>query len=234
LITYINILDTKVIVITKIVDIYDIDELALMSNTIKDNVHSQLNKLRIISKIKEGQKLDTANGLHIYTDGWINWLSRKWYRDNKDEGIRFLLDLYKSFGQSVETIINESKLTYKNANLSIITREYLYSRQVYGMITAAVELKSSIKGIDCLTKTYAGFPATTASLEGIVRDYIVVIYSLLLDAIPDDKKPKDLLEDIIYDGQTVFRGNEQLNIDLSIEKTTKVDNVINDLINELK
>ena len=56
--------------------------------------HDLLCKLRIISKLKVNQKLDTTNGLNIYTEGWISWMYRKINRDNKDEGVRFLDELY--------------------------------------------------------------------------------------------------------------------------------------------
>ena len=170
-----------------------------MSTTMNDVMHDLLNKLRIISKIREGQKLDTSNGLHIYTETWTNWLVRKWYRDNKDEGVRYLRDLYKSFGQSVETVINEAK-TAKNE-----TRK---SQAIYVLINAATELRASINGLDSLSKTYTGFPTTVAALEGILRDYVIVTYSLLIEAIPENRIPKEFKESIMYAGQIIVKGQE--------------------------
>ena len=171
-----------------------------MSTTMNDVMHDLLNRLRIIGKIKEGQKLDTSNGsLYIYTETWANWFARKWYRESKDEGVRYLRDLYKSFGQSVETVINEV-ITCKNE-----TRK---SQAIYVLINAATELRASIKGLDSLSRTYVGFPTTVAALEGILRDYVIVTYSLLIEAIPELRQPKEFKESIMYAGQIILKGQE--------------------------
>lgn len=167
-----------------------------MTSAINDVMHDLLNKLRVISKIKEGQKLDTANGLNVYTEGWVNWLLRKWNRDNKDEGIRNLRDLYKALQQSVETVINESKK----------------SMATYVLINAASELKASVKGLDNMCKTYANFPTTVAALDGILKDYVIVTYSSLMEAIPEDKLTKDLRESITYGGVVVYNGKDGMHI----------------------
>lgn len=174
-----------------------------MASTMNDIMHDLLNKLRIISKIKEGQKLDTANGLNVYTEGWMNWLLRKWNRDNKDEGIRYLRDLYKALQQSVETVINESKHSSSEAKKSVAT---------YVLINAATELKASVKGLDNMCKTYANFPTTVASLDGILKDYVIVTYSSLMGAIPSDKLTEDLRESITYGGVVVYNGKDGMHI----------------------
>ena len=168
-----------------------------------DVMHGLLNKLRIISKIKEGQKLDTSNGLSVYDDGWFNWFLRKWNRDNKDEGIRFVLDLYKSLQQSIETIINESKVSHPESKKSMA---------IYVLINAASELKASIRGLDNLCKTYAKFPTAVAAIDGILKDYVIVTYSSLLEAIPADKLTKDLKESITYGGIIVYNGKNGIHI----------------------
>ena len=169
-----------------------------MTNIMSDVMHDLLNKLRIISKIKEGQKLDTANGLNVYTEGWVNWFMRKWHRDNKDEGIRYLLGAYKAFQQSIEVIMNDLKHS---------TQESKKSMTVYILINAASELKASIRGLDNLCKTYAGFPTTVAAIDGIIKDYVIVTYSSLLEVIPEDKLTKDLHESITYGGVIVYKGH---------------------------
>lgn len=174
-----------------------------MASTMNDIMHDLLNKLRIISKIKEGQKLDTANGLNVYTEGWMNWLLRKWNRDNKDEGIRYLRDLYKALQQSVETVINESKHSSSEAKKSVAT---------YVLINAATELKASVKGLDNMCKTYANFPTTVASLDGILKDYVIVTYSSLMGAIPSDKLTEDLRESITYGGVVLYYGKDGMHI----------------------
>jgi hypothetical protein len=168
-----------------------------------DVMHDLLNKLRVISKIKEGQKLDTANGLNVYTEGWVNWLLRKWNRDNKDEGIRYLRELYKALQQSVETVINERSIQLANQKKSMAT---------YVLINAASELKASVKGLDNMCKTYANFPTTVAALDGILKDYVIVTYSSLMEAIPEDKLTKDLRESITYGGVVVYNGKDGMHI----------------------
>lgn len=163
-------------------------------------MHRLLNELRVIGKIKEGQKLDTSNGtLYVYSDGWVSWFTRKWYRDSKDECVRHLRDLYRSFGQSVETIINEA---------TTCTNDTRKSQAIYVIINAATELRASIKGLDSLSKTYMSYPTTVAALEGILRDYIIVTYSLLLEAIPENRIPKEFKEPITYAGHIIIKGQD--------------------------
>jgi hypothetical protein len=156
-------------------------------------MHEHLNKLRIISKLKESQKLDTTKGINIYTYSLYNWILRRWARENKEETIRTLRDLYKSFGQSVETVINDYT-THKKLQL------------VYVLINSAIELRASILGLDNLSKTYSAFPATTSALEGIVRDYIIVIYDLLLNTIPKENWPSEFNETIMYQNIIIYKG----------------------------
>ncbi len=174
-----------------------------MSSAMNDIMHELLTKLRVISKIREGQKLDASNGLTVYTDGWINFFLRKWNRDNKDEGVRVLRDLYKALQQSVETIINESKHSPSDSKKSMA---------IYVLINAASELKSSIRGLDNMCKTYAGYPTTIASLDGVLHDYVLVTYSSLLEAIPHNKLTPELRESITYCGKIVYKGTDGLHI----------------------
>ena len=57
------------------------------------NLHEQLNKLRIISKLREGQSLYTKENITVYEFSYLNWAWRKWYNDNKEEVVRYLQDL---------------------------------------------------------------------------------------------------------------------------------------------
>ncbi len=172
-----------------------------MSSAMTEVMHDLLNKLRVIGKVREGQKLDTSNGLNVYTDTWANWIFRKWNRDNKDEGIRFLQDLYRSLQQSAETVITE---------LKIAVDETKKAKAIYVLINTATELKTSIKGLDNLAKTYSNFPTTLASLEGILRDYVIVTYTALLDAIPEDRLTKSLRESITYGNVVVYNGKDSI------------------------
>ncbi len=170
-----------------------------MSSVMNDVMHDLLNKLRIISKVRENQKLDTSNGLNVYTDGWVNWMLRKWHRDNKDEGIRFLRDQYKALQQSIETVINELRHS---------PNETKKAMAIYVLINAASELKASVKGLDNLCKTYTNYPTTVAALDGILKDYVIVTYSALIEAIPQDKLTRELRESITYNGSIVYKGED--------------------------
>ncbi len=177
-------------------------------------MHDLLNKLRIIGKIREGQKLDVANGLHVYSDSWFNWIMRKWNRDNKDEGVRCILDLYKALGQSVDVLINDTK-TVKNDIRRI--------NNIYVMINIASNIKNSIKGLDNLAKTYNNYPSTTSAIEGIVKDYVIVIYNSLIDNIPLEKTPKELLDNILFMGYTIYEDIAENN---QISYDDKIDNCV--------
>jgi hypothetical protein len=174
-----------------------------MAGTISDVMHDLLNKLRIIAQVKEGQKLDTTNGLDVYTEGWINWAFRKWYRDSKDEGIRFLRELYRSLQQSVETVVGE----YNNSPNK--TRRAM---AINVLMNTAVELKSSVRGLDNLRKTYMGYPSTVAHIHGIIRDYVIVTYATLLDVIPAKKLTDDLRESITFDAKIIYNGIDGMHI----------------------
>jgi hypothetical protein len=150
--------------------------------------HDLLCKLRIISKLKVNQKLDTSNGLNIYSDNWISWVYRKINRDNKDEGVRFLDELYKSFAQCIKSLIKESRQTHTMDDMA----------PVDVLIIAAQELRRSIIGLDNLIKTYKDYPVTIAKIEGLVKDYIIVTYNNILKAVPNH--PAELNEVITFQG----------------------------------
>ena len=171
-----------------------------MTVVMNDVMHDLLNKIRIISKIREGQKLDTTNGLNVYTEGWYNWLARKWNRDTKDEGVRYLRDLYKSVQQTVENVINESH------NQS----QPKQTMAIYILVNTATELKASIRGLDNLCKTYAYYPTTIAAIDGILKDYVIVTYSSIIDSIPVDKLTKDLRESVSYNGNIIYKGIDEV------------------------
>jgi hypothetical protein len=177
-----------------------------------DITHELLNKLRIIGKLKEGQSLDTSNGLSVYNPyglmGWWNWALRKKVGDNKNECVRAVRDLYKALQQTIKTIIGEMRTT---------TNQEKKTECIYVIINITVEIKNSIKGLDNLTKTYREYPTTISELEGVLKDYVIVTYSTLLDAIPAEKKPHILEESILYAGQTIYKGNEETKDQLTDE-----------------
>jgi hypothetical protein len=174
-----------------------------------DSMHDLLVKVRIIGKIRENQKLDVQNGLNVVNaDSWSAWLYRKITRENKHECTRFLRDLYRSLEQSVDILINEMKRSKDEVKKSKLT---------YVMINVAIDIKNSIKGLDFLSKSYTDFPSTTAAIEGIIRDYVIVIYNSLLENIPKDKLTDQLKEPIIYMGAPLY--------ELSGTDTSRLENL---------
>jgi hypothetical protein len=175
-----------------------------------DIMHDLLNKIRVVSKIKEGQKLDVSNGLSVYNDGWISWMLRKWNRDNKDEGVKYLRDLYRKLQQSIETVIEASNHSNASSNHSNAASQK--SLTTYVLINAAFELKASVRGLDNMCKTYANYPTTVAAFDGILKDYVIVTYSSLMEAIPEKKLTKELRESITYSGVVVYNGKDGMHI----------------------
>jgi hypothetical protein len=172
---------------------YIIKNIVAMNNII----HDYLNKLRLISKLKEGQSLYVKDTVNIYEFNYINWLWRKFYNDNKNEVVRYLQELYKSIDQSIEMLINEinthNKETFKKKSDMTIA------------IILAEKIKSSINGIENLSKTYIHFPQTVAMLEGIIQDYAISSYKQLMEIIPEELKTKNLSGNVIYNDIILYQ-----------------------------
>jgi hypothetical protein len=160
-------------------------------------LHEQLNRLRLISKLQEGQSLDTGNGLTVYEFSYTNWLWRKWNRDNKDEVTRFLQEFYRSIDQSVEQLVGDIRLTKD---------EHKKNKLLHVASNLAEKLKSSISGVEKLSRTYATYPKTTSTLEGIVQDFAIVTYKQLLEVMPRDKLTKSLKDNVTYNGMILYIG----------------------------
>jgi len=162
-------------------------------------MHDHLNKLRILSKIRPGQRLNTKHELTVYEESFYNWLIRKYYHDNKDESVRFLQDLYCSIEQSTEQLISDI-INSKNKNIKF--------KKLQVAISLSEKIICSISGIENLAKTYSAYPKTTAMLEGIVQDFAVATYTQLLNIIPKSLYSKLLRTSITYNGQVVYDAND--------------------------
>lgn len=162
-----------------------------------DTMHEHLNKLRIISKVRSGQRLDTTNGLTVYEDSFYNWFIRKYYHDGKDESVRYLQDLYRGINQFAKQLV---------ANIENSRESDRKARRMQIAINMAVLIKSSVAGVENLSKTYVPYPKTTAMLEGIVHDFAIVAYTDLLQAIPTAKYNKRMQESISYHGVILYLG----------------------------
>ena len=156
--------------------------------------HDHLNQLRIIAQLRPGQRLDTTNGVTVYKDTWANWIMRKWYNDSKNEGTRYLQDLYKSIDQNVDQLIIQLD---KKQNTRKISIAHTLIEKIY----------ESIKGIENLSKTYKYFPKTYAILEGIVQDYAIEIYKRLIELTNySDAKT------VTYNGKILYNGIDEEDI----------------------
>ena len=188
--------------------------------TINDTTHELLTKLRIISKLKEGQKLDTTNDLIVYNDGFLNWLLRKWNCENKKETIKYLRDLYKSFHQIIEPYLNDINTVPDSK------KKNMYNR----ICCIASVLKDSVHGLDNLSKTYSKFPETTAAIEGIIKDYIIMTFSSIIEILPVNIITEELCIPITYNGAIIF---DIANLNNKNNQNNEIiNNKINDEINE--
>ena len=161
-------------------------------------LHDYLNKLRIISTIRPGQRLDTTSGLNIYEPTIISWILRKWYHDNKDEGIRYLQDLYKGIDQTVEPL---------SRDISTILDAQRRNRIMHVIINMAENIHLSITGLENLSKTYTAYPQIIASIRGIVQDFAIETYFYLLNSIiPKEDYTHLLKQNIMYEGKIIYKG----------------------------
>jgi len=156
-------------------------------------IHNHLNGLRIISKIRVGQKINTINGLSVYKEGFMSWVNRIWFKDSKIETLRVLTELYTVIYKNVDDIIKNDNLTKSDLN----TRNYL-------LIKLAEQLRSSVTGIENLSKTYINYQTTTAGLEGIVHDYLIITYQTIIENIIIDESP-ELKKNIVYNNDVIFK-----------------------------
>lgn len=171
-----------------------------MNNIMQDH----LKNLRVISKLQEGQSLDTNKKLAIYEPTWFNWILRKISYDNKYEVIRFLRDFYRTLEQSTEQLI---------CDLTYVKDKIKKNKLMENVINLTKQLKLSFVGLDNLMKTYKKYPEIVADLESITQDIAILTYKQLLDCIPENKID-NLTETITINGQVIFEiGKVELEIE---------------------
>lgn len=177
-----------------------------MNNTI----HDQLNKLRIISKIKEGNSLTTNPQLEIYTPGYFSWIFRKIHQDSKDEVIKYLQEFYRAVDQSVEQIIGE------------ITCKRDRKRSIMIATSLSDKIHISIYGLEHLVKTYHKYPTTVSVIEGIIQDYALVSYKKLIDTVPIEYHTDIMNTSIRYLGEVIFQSNKDKLEENKIKQSTPI------------
>lgn len=152
-------------------------------------IHNNLNQLRLLSSLVEGQRLDTRNGLSIYDNTILNWLLRKWHHDNKEETVKYLQYLYIDISGMIDQL---------SCNIDEETK--------YILINTSALIRSSIHGIENLAKTYKAYPRISTALEGIVYDIAIPLYYKTIHKLVDCEQKKEykfLYEPITYFGKRV-------------------------------
>ena len=140
-------------------------------------LHGYLCKLRIISKIPVGGKLDTTqNNLDIYNNGMFNWIYRKIYGDNKENATKYLIDLYREINSFSEQLMDNIE-SEKN-----VARE---RRKIIMLVSLTEKMKESINGIRNLIGTYKAYLKIVSLLECLEQDILIPQYRILLKFIPD-------------------------------------------------
>jgi hypothetical protein len=141
----------------------------------ENRLHLYLYKLRIVSKIPVGGKLDiTYNDINIYYGGFIGWVYRKLSGDNKDNAAKHLIDLYKEineFGDQLMYIIQSE------------TNKILIIKKLNMLVSLTDKLKESLVGVRNLIGTYKQYLKVVSLLECLEQDVIIRQYNALIDFI---------------------------------------------------
>lgn len=157
--------------------------------------YNYITKLRIISKIESGGKLNTINNkLDIYKNGIKNWLKRNYYGDGRKQTVLYLKHLYKEIRLFSNSLINN--IHYEKESLDV-------DRKLDLLISLAEQIRESIIGIKNLKETYKNCPRTLASLECIENDCALTLYKYIKLFIPKDKYTEILKKPIILDVETI-------------------------------
>ncbi len=146
--------------------------------TMENMMHTYLVKLRVISKIPEHGRLDTTyNDINIYYGGILGWILRKAYGDNKENTLKYLIDLYKEINSFSD------QLMY---NITTENNEILKRKKITMLVSLAEKLKSSLLGIRNLIGTYKDYLKIISLLENLEQDIIIPQYKILVKFIPDN------------------------------------------------
>lgn len=145
-------------------------------NNIETTGYNFLCKLKILSKIPIDGKLNIINNdLNIYDGTFISWLSRKLYSDNKDNAVKFLIDLYRDILLFTGQLICDINSEYdENKKL----------KKILLLVSLTEKLKESTIGIHNLINTYKDFLKTVSILECLEHDIIIPHIDLLIKFIP--------------------------------------------------
>jgi len=135
-----------------------------------------LAKLRVLSQLKVGDKLDIANNdLDIYSAGYVSWMYRKYYGSCKINDLDFLDTLYCEICEFTDDLMasirDETDTLVKNSKNELL-------------IKLTDTLKISIIGISALRDTYSGYPKCVAMIDCLQFDIIEPRLSVIRNFIP--------------------------------------------------
>lgn len=142
----------------------------------ENRLHLYLCKLRIISKIPVGGKLDISyNDINIYYGGFVGWIYRKISGDSKDNAAKYLIELYKEINEFSD------QLMY---NIQTETNNIIVIKKTNMLVSLTEKLKESLTGILNLIDTYKHYLKIVSLFECLEHDVIIPQYKTLLNFIP--------------------------------------------------
>ena len=153
-------------------------------------LHLYLCKLRIISKIPVGGKLNTTqNDLNIYYGGVFGWLFRKAYGDSKENATKYLIELYREINSFSE------QLMY---NINTEQNDIRCRKKTTMLVSITEKMKESLTGIRNLIGTYKDYLKIVSLLECLEQDLIIPQYRTLIKFIPNEYHTEILKTEITY------------------------------------
>jgi hypothetical protein len=167
-------------------------------------MHQQLNQLRVISLINEGDKAKLEDGFltvdPMATRGigrlWRQWWIRPWANSTpcKEETVRYLQQFYISISETIDQITSEFGKS----------EDKKYDKLLLALVNLTENLYYSINGIENLAKTYREHPKQCSEIKGIINDYARPALQILLSTLPEDKVPRAITKQHIETEQTLF------------------------------
>lgn len=124
-----------------------------------NNYKEITSKLKFISKIRPGEKINTKPYLSIVNDDWFTALFRKFYNfESRTQTVQFISEIIASAFQIIEQI----KITSKTQSLDIDATNVL--------LNLYRDLIASKDGITNLIETYKADKIVVCQLETIIEN----------------------------------------------------------------
>jgi hypothetical protein len=125
-----------------------------------NNYKEIITKLKFLSKIQPGEKINTKPYLSIVNDDWITSFLRKFYNfESRTQTVQFINETVASTFQIIEQI----KITSKNIQIETTDTENILNNLYKDLISAKT-------GIANLIKTYKADKIVICQLETIIEN----------------------------------------------------------------